>query len=392
MSNEKGGVMTGVKGGWIGRIRGALSEYVCSSIGLAVVLMTPDVSLVHASPAEFSIAREGTPLVFPRDHGAHPNYQTEWWYYTGQLYAEGKVPFMDAPQYGFQLTFFRRADRGGEGIGQEYQAHGALTDIRNQRTFFASRVGGGALGVAGVAESTLMALSGDWSADLVAGNHLLRYSLPVDSEYGGPLLLRLVGASSSLEWLQGKNGFSRKGNCPSCASIYYSVPDLSLKASLIRRQGSELQQMHGLGWMDHEFMSQSLDQAQKGWDWMGLMLRDGRQLMIFRLRNEKGESDFISGTLRGSSGSIALSARDFSMTPLERWRSPKSGVEYPISWRVEVPAHGISTVIAARVASCEVGQHSSVGLPQYWEGPVAASDESVIGYLEMTGYSGKVSL
>jgi predicted secreted hydrolase len=347
---------------------------------------------VCASPKEFSTAREGVSLAFPRDHGAHPDYQTEWWYYTGQLYDAGKIPFADYPRYGFQLTFFRRASSGVEGMAQEYLAHGAITDVRNQRTFFTARVGGGALGVAGVAQAGLMAWSGDWSADLVGSQHLLRISLPVDAASGGPFSIRLVGTASSPEWPQGKSGYSRKGTCPSCASIYYSVPELRFEANVFRGKESSLESMHGVGWMDHEFMSNSLDRSHQGWDWMGLMFKDGRHLMVFRLRGENGETEYASGTLRGPAGSIELRAGEFSMTPLEWWNSPKTGAKYPIAWRVEVPSQGISTVVAARVPACEIGAEVTAGGPQYWEGPVAAADESVLGYLEMTGYAGKVRL
>ncbi len=363
------------------------SDAVSRVIGLLVFCWA---QAAFAAPPEFSVAREGAVLSFPRDHGAHSDYQTEWWYYTGQLYAEGEEPFVTPPRYGFQLTFFRRASKGVDGFTQEYLAHGALTDVRNKRTFFASRVGGGALGVAGVIEATLMAWSGDWAADLVGKSHILRYSLPVASKEGEPGSLRLVGVPTSPEWPQGNNGFSRKGNCPSCASMYYSVPGLQLTASLLR--GGQFQELRGVGWMDHEFMSHSLEKSQKGWDWMGLMFKDGRHLMIFRLRDEKGGADYVSGTLRTSSGSIQLGQQDISMTPLERWRSPESGAEYPVSWRLEIPAQAISVVISARVPACEVGGEGGEGLPRYWEGPIAAADESVIGYLEMTGYSGKISL
>jgi len=358
-------------------------------LGLVVVLTGISRGFADTAPGEFSVAREGTPIAFPRDHGAHGSYQTEWWYYTGQLYAPGKKPFVDRPRYGFQLTFFRRANVAGAAFTQDYLAHGALTDIEQQRTFFASRIGGGALGVAGVSESTLMAWSGDWTADLIGRSHLLRYSVPLEPATDGSVQLRIVGMSDYPEWLHGTNGFSRKGPCPSCASIYYSFPALRLEANVVRgHTGGGLEQMHGVGWMDHEFMSRSLDKALTGWDWMGLMFRDGRQLMLFRLRGAEGSSDYVSGSLRGPAGAVQLAPEEISITPLERWRSPQTGTEYPIVWKVELPAHGISTVVSARVPTCEVGGD---GAPEYWEGPVASSDEAVLGYLEMTGYSAKIS-
>jgi predicted secreted hydrolase len=150
--------------------------------------------------------------------------------------------------------------------------------------------------------------------------------------------------------------------------------------------------------MDHEFMTNSLSESQVGWDWMGLMLQDGRSVMLFRLRDKQGQANFASGTVRSGEESRVLQQADFTLTPLSTWRSAKTGAEYPVEWRVVVPSAGINTVIKARVNPSELGDDSERksseknSAVRYWEGPVASSDESVLGYLEMTGYAGKVAL
>jgi predicted secreted hydrolase len=139
--------------------------------------------------------------------------------------------------------------------------------------------------------------------------------------------------------------------------------------------------------MDHEFMTNVLADTQVGWDWMGLMLKDGRSVMVYRLRRDDGSVDFAAGAVSSKDGERILNIGEFSMTPLATWRSPTSKAEYPIRWRLEVPSEGIKVDLAARVADSELGEVSQT---RYWEGPVASEGEDVLGYLEMTGYSGRV--
>ena len=122
------------------------------------------------------------------------------------------------------------------------------------------------------------------------------------------------------------------------------------------------------------------------------MLRDGRRLTLFRLRRADGSVDFTSGSLFDRGRVTPLSSSEFTITPGQVWASPSSSARYPIAWTIDVPAHGISFSVRARVPSCELPNEGGKGEPTYWEGPVASDDESAIGYLEMTGYAGKVSL
>jgi predicted secreted hydrolase len=144
--------------------------------------------------------------------------------------------------------------------------------------------------------------------------------------------------------------------------------------------------------MDHEFMSNSLAPDQVGWDWMGLMLKDGRNLTVFRLRSADGGTSYASATIQQGGESTTVRGDGVKLTPGTVWVSPVTGGRYPREWRISIPAHGVDLLVKARVNSCEVGDGGSELEPQYWEGPVAADDESAIGYLEMTGYAGKIRL
>jgi predicted secreted hydrolase len=364
------------------------------------VLLGGAVSKSWASPPEtqsFNKAAPHFPWSFPKDHGAHSNFQSEWWYYTGQLYGPGKERFKDAADFGFQLTFFRRAQREGDVLQQGYLAHAVVTDVVQQRCYFASRQADATLGVGSIANDWLRANLGDWSAEEVASKHLLRFSVPSVPNW----LVRLIANPEAPPVLQGLGGFSAKGGCPTCASMYYSLPAMTVEGEVQSNSGTI--PVRGVSWMDHEFMTNSLTENQQGWDWLGLMFKDGARLMVFRIRDTAGGLSFLSGGLYRNGVYRALSSADLSLTPLDTWSSPESKVGYPVAWRIEVPSESIDVTVRARVPSCELrsepASSSKSGTssgdssaPVYWEGPVASSDEGVIGYLEMTGYAGKVRL
>jgi predicted secreted hydrolase len=338
----------------------------------------------RTSPAtSFRIPQRDYQWSFPQDHAPHPGFQTEWWYYTGQLYTSGATPFRDKPRYGFQLTFFRRQESPAANAASEYLAHAALTDLTTGTTMFRSRRGGALLGAAGADPKTLEAWSGDWLAELIGDTHLLRFSL-------GETNVRLLGEPSPRVSLQGLAGFSSKGRCETCASHYYSIARIPFSGEL--RTNNHITQLTGIGWMDHEFMSNSLSAEQVGWDWMGLMLKDGRNLTVFQLRDATGRSSFTSASILRDGSSELLPEGALTLTPSEEWISPSSKGRYPLAWRIQIPAHGIDVTVRARTATCEVGDGESTLEPRYWEGPVASSDESAVGYLEMTGYAGRVRL
>jgi predicted secreted hydrolase len=344
-------------------------------------LVLPSIARAESSQPSLTFAKPGYEWSFPRDHGPHPAYQTEWWYFTGQLYSESAVPFVGKPLYGFQLTFFRRSQTNTSGVTSEFLAHAAITDLKSGETHHASRTGGGLLGVAGACEGGLEVWSGDWSAEVIGDVPVLRFDIP-DRKTG----VRLVGENGFSPWLQGERGFSKKGSCDACASQYYSVPRLQFKGEV--RVGDTAVKVRGLGWMDHEFMTNSLQEDQVGWDWLGLMLKDGRSLTVFRLRDARGNASFMSATLLKDGLSIPIPASELTFAPIE---APVAGGVYPLRWLVQIPSQNVDASVVARAPQCEVGGGDG-SAPRYWEGPVATADESAVGYLEMTGYKGKVTI
>lgn len=335
--------------------------------------------------AGFARAEGLRPLEFPADHGPHPDYQTEWWYYTGNLETGG------GRHFGYQLTFFRRAlvppaqrqDRPSNwAANQVYMAHFALTDVAGGRYQAFERFARGAAGLAGAQGTPYHVWLEDWSAEEVEPN-VVRLRATQDG-----LTIDLLLTDRKGPILQGDGGYSQKGPEPGNASYYYSQTRLASSGTV--QVVDEIYQVNGLSWMDHEFSTSALAPDQVGWDWFALQMDDGRELMVFQIRKVDGSVDpFSSGTLVTPDGSTRhLSRDDFEIRVGDTWRSPHSGATYPSQWTVRVPLADLTLDVEPYLADQELNVSYA-----YWEGAVQIRGEqagSVIsgsGYVEMTGYA-----
>ena len=385
-------------------------------VTLLILCVTP-LRGTSAQGDPFSLPVPGYKWSFPRDHGEHHGYQTEWWYYTGHLYDDAGAPYSTPPRYGFQLTFFKRVVGADLSTAKVYLAHATLTEIATKRVFFSSRVADGIIGAGRVSHDRLNVGLGDWSTEMIGNSHVLKFSIPADTEQDSRTVRLLLDAPDSSILLQGEGGHSKKGKCETCASLYYSIPHIPVKGDVYlgydNPQGKT--SVHGIAWMDHEVMSNALEANQVGWDWMALTFKSGKAITVFQLRDKGGEH-FQS--LRYCEGKRCqnIPKGDFTFAPSEGvaqegalWTSPTTGATYPIRWQLTIPSQGIKIELQARVEASELAQHephtsperaktrekkasSGSGSPIYWEGPVASPGEEVIGYLEMTGYAGGVDI
>jgi predicted secreted hydrolase len=333
------------------------------------------------------LAEPGYALQFPRDHGSHPAYRIEWWYYTGNLEAA------DERRFGYQVTFFRigvdpsPTNPSRWAVRDLHMAHLAVTDISTTQHMTAERFDRGGVGWAGAREGTLDVWNGDWQAELEGESHRLRAADP-----GFGVDLRLDPGKPPT--LHGDVGLSRKGGEPGNASHYYSLTRMPTTGQL--RLGDELIDVTGASWMDHEFGTTFLEPGQVGWDWFSLQLDDGTDLMIYEFRRGDGRPDaFSSGTWIGADGAaVGIDSDQFVLTPRRRWMSPSSGAAYPVEWRVEAPSREADLIVEALVDAQELDTANSTGVT-YWEGAVTVrgrlGEREVRGrgYLEMTGYVGR---
>lgn len=353
-----------------------------SALGLWVGL-----SLGLASEG-FLQALEPRALAFPRDHSDHPGFQTEWWYYTGNLVGKGGRPF------GFQLTFFRVQLKPGPPASDSawranalFFAHFTVTDVARKTFLVAEKSGRGAKGIAGVYSnpSGVRVFLHGWETLIREKTHQLRAR---SDQFG--IGLKLVSQKPPV--LHGEKGLSRKGVGPGQASYYYSLTRMDTQGTL--RVGQETFEVTGLSWMDHEFTSNVLSKDQEGWDWMSLQLSDGSELMFYVLRHQDGSSDpYSSGTLIRKDGTwVHLPKEAFAIRVTSYWDSPRSQGRYPSSWQVAVLSHGMSLEVTPRLRDQELITQQSTGVT-YWEGSVRVAGTvggqrvTGSGYVELTGYA-----
>ena len=328
------------------------------------------------------IARQ--PLGFPQDHGAHPAFRTEWWYITGWLRTQ------TGEELGVQVTFFRHRPRVQENNPSLFApkqlifAHAAIAQAKHGRLFHDQRAAREVLGLAFAKEGdTNVALDG-WSLKRNGS----RYAAAIAARSFG---LALVFEPRQPVLLQGDGGFSRKGPHPSQASYYYSLPHMDASGTVVL-EGRRLQ-VTGTAWLDHEWSSEMLAEEAVGWDWAGVNLHDGSALMFFRLRDKAGNTYWAGGSHRDAAGRTKILHRDgAAFTPTRRWRSPRTGAHYPVAMRVRAGEFELD--LEPLMDDQELDARASTGTV-YWEGAVRAKRNGLeigLGYLELTGYHGRVRL
>lgn len=323
-------------------------------------------------------------FTFPADHGPHPGFRNEWWYFTGNLTGS------DGRRFGYQLTFFstalapHAAERGSAwGADEVIMAHFAVTDVNGKRFHFAERFSRDALGLAGAAGNPLAVHLEDWSAREVEARPFRVRLTAADRD----MAIDLDLAAIKPEILNGDAGLSRKSATPGNASYYYSIPRLATAG--VVRVGGERFTVKGLSWLDREWSTSALESGQVGWDWFALHLDDGRDLMFYQLRRRDGGSEpFSGGTLVAADGGTrTLTREEVQVEAVSWWTSPESGARYPALWRLRVPSAGLALEVVPRLPDQEL----RTGF-RYWEGAVAVKglggSPDGYGYLEMTGYPG----
>jgi predicted secreted hydrolase len=368
---------------------------------LTLVVVTYLLGTTRASPVEefgmvvmpqpdtagFSRADGPRRLVFPADFGPHPDFQTEWWYYTGNLETPG------GQHFGYQLTFFRRAIQppaerqtrsSNWAAEQVYLAHFTLTDVAGNHFHAFERLERGSAGLAGAeVEPNFNVWLDNWQVKGVRpGIFLLQASVQ-----GVSLSLELKDQKGPV--LQGDQGYSQKGKDPGNASYYYSQTRL-ISSGSIELDGKSYQ-VSGLSWMDHEFSTSGLAPQQIGWDWFSIQLDNGYDVMVYTLRNQDGSIDrFSNGTLIAPDGATRrLESSDFIIKNTASWSSPHTGTVYPAGWSITIPTEGIVLELQPYLADQELRVSFT-----YWEGAVKVTGSfngqrglTGNGYVELTGYA-----
>ena len=348
---------------------------------LLLVLSAQNYSFAQQLSTVFEKASSDYRLSFPGDHGAHLGFQTEWWYLTGHAVIKGQPLFSQPSRFGFQLTFFRRAlsPQGGARFNQYFFAHGALSDPEAAEFLSARRAARSNLGLADASTDSLNVFINDWKIGASDNNLQLEYAIDAANS------VKLSGKMPN-PVPQGEAGYSRKGPRPDSASHYYSIPRIALSGTVVR--AGVAHQVSALGWLDHEFMSNALAANQAGWDWFSVTLKNGDDLMLFRMRSDSGD-DYWSGSIIKSGVARVIGRDEFSIKEIGSWKSTKSGATYPSGWKIILPSENISLELRPILEDQEQHDSHRAG-PSYWEGAVQDLEAEAIGYVELTGYDAKL--
>jgi predicted secreted hydrolase len=342
---------------------------------------------------EFAKALKPRPFIFPEDHLAHLQFQTEWWYFTGNLQSPHR-------RFGYQFTLFRFAmtpqttqRESAWGSRDIYMAHLALTDIEGKRFYNRERrTRGGALGLAGVTFENPENKTGyrlwleDWEVSSISTTSWLPLRIKAKDDTFS-LDLQLETAKPVV--LQGERGLSQKNSQPGNASYYYSMTRMPTRGQVTISDKSY--QVQGNSWFDREWSTSGLNPQQQGWDWFALQLDDGRDIMYYQLRLKNGQADskYSTGVIVDKKGKAQRIYHDeVELIQLNDWQSPDTQIRYPIKWQFNLPKLNLELTVTPYFKQQE--WQTTVN---YWEGAVSVSGHqgqekiSGQGYLEMTGYN-----
>ncbi|QNP50437.1 lipocalin-like domain-containing protein [Diaphorobacter aerolatus] len=373
----------------------------------ARVLGAAAMPLLAVAPA---LALAPRRLEFPRDHGSHPELQTEWWYITGHARSGAGAKEEAAREFGFQVTFFRsrvaatQQMRSGFAARQLIFAHAAVTDLTGRKQYHDQRIARAGFGIAQASESDCDVRLRDWTlarSTPATQQDAAAHSVFTTAIRAREFELNLTLAGTQPLLLQGAQGLSRKGPDADQASYYYSVPQLSVGGDIVvggvrhRIDARHDDPRINRAWMDHEWSEALMHPEAVGWDWIGMNLFDGSALTAFRLRRADGSALWAGGSWRGPDAGTPRSfgASEVRFEPQRHWQSPRDKARYPVEWQVATPVGRFK--VSALLDDQELDSTGSTGAV-YWEGLCdlldGAGQRVGRGYLEMTGYAGGIRL
>lgn len=327
---------------------------------------------------KFSKAYKPINFTFPKDHGSHPDFQNEWWYYTGNLKDK------DNNRYGYQLTFFRRnldptlkASNSNWRTNQLYSVHFTVTDVKNNKFYYTEKYSRASAGLSGAISNPYKVWLEDFKAEDIDNKTVINAK-------NGDVSIQLKLSPSKNIVLQGNKGLSQKSAESGNASYYYSITRLKSEGKfIINNQEFEVE---GQSWLDREWSTSALSKNQIGWDWFSLQFDDNRELMLYNLRLKDGGIDpFSSGSYIDQSGKVfSLKRDDFKIEKTDYWVSNETKVKYPAKWKISVPKYNLNFEVEPHQNNQEL-LNSFI----YWEGAVKIKGQNLSGngYVELTGYN-----
>ena len=363
---------------------------------LLFLLTLTTTSTLFAQGTPFRQAKVGYDYQFPRDHGSHPDFKLEWWYLTGHLKSTST-----GRRFGFQATFFRTAISEEASTSeffdttQGFLAHMALLDIQTGKLHVEERLNRQGWD-AQASTQDLDVRNGNWTLKRTPSEAHAE-TMTIQASIRSNARMKLTLTPTKPKVIFGQNGISRKSATSEAASHYITFTRLRTTGTVSLL--GETFSVEGETWMDHEFSSSQLSEDQTGWDWASIRLNDGRDIMLYRLRQRSGGIDPFSQLtwVDKESKQTRLKPKQWSWKARRQWNSPHTKATYPIDIDVQAidPASGNLRRLRLRPLIEDQEIVGKLDALSYWEGACDVLDESdaVIGqaYVELAGYDGRLT-
>lgn len=362
---------------------------------LPCLAQAPFPPLAQLTDDGFRVPQPNAKFDFPRDHGSHPDFKIEWWYLTGHLFGP------DNERFGYQATFFRRAGSPPEKATEGSEAfrsdeillfHIALLHERSGKFIHDEKLSRSGWD-AQADPKRLSVRVGDSS---LSQPDPQKEAFELDAHLRNEARFHLRFAPKKTLVVFGKEGVSRKGDSPTAASWYLTFPRLQTEGTIWFE--NKPVPVKGETWMDHEISSSQLTGDQAGWDWAGIQLDDGREIMTYRLRKKDGSTDPASALcwVQKDGALRHFSSAEFRWQGAGQWQSPHSKARYPIPVRLTCTDPQTAQPVEFTLEPLANDQELGGGLSglSYWEGACRVRQNGrTVGsaYVELTGYSQDLS-
>ncbi|MBL8919243.1 MAG: hypothetical protein JNJ54_10310 [Myxococcaceae bacterium] len=325
------------------------------STALAVLLVGCAKHALVGAPAVADIR-------LPVDHGAHPA-QTEWWHFHGHLVdTRGHA-------HDFFLGFVRwHTDDDRLAfipvrfvVDPGQAAVFCVTDRAGKQYFGREKYAFPDVWAASAATGLLDLRHDEWAVrEEPDGMHLRASARGAE--------LELVLGTGKPVVLEGENG--RFETPP---HLFYTLPRLPA-AGTLTLDGERLE-VKGEAWVKHEWGFLYGDEVA-GWVWFGVQLDDGREVQVGLIKDRQWRpmaGSFAEVVERdGTARRLKLEQVGVMQTG-EVWTSPRSGITWPVRWRLELPEREGALELSTTVPGQELFSFPT---------PIWAGSLEVRGHLE----------
>lgn len=175
---------------------------------------------------------------------------------------------------------------------------------------------------------------------------------------------------------------------------YYSITNNKVTGQIHTEKGIE--NVTGNGWFDHQWGRDYSLLKGGGWNWFGLQLDDGRELLLNEMHSSKGKKVASPmANLIDVDGSVRFT-RNVTFNVTKYWKSLQTNAKYPIEWRITIPDYSIQLKVRALFSKQEIPILGP--LQAIWEGVCTVTGDEKgsngklkklegKGFMELVGYA-----